>query len=161
MILDLVLNFHAWSTARPEFETAHAGDTLMDEAQRVLATEREQGTSLFSFGMKCYRPTSSSSSSYSSSSSCGSYYLFALSIHYTFGAHILTNFYRFFLSIFHRAKQTSTPGVHSADQDCACKSHWVLALILFGLSVLKRGAMNFASSLLRKMSPLSLSLTTM
>lgn len=94
MILDLVLNFHAWSTARPEFETAHAGDTLMDEAQRVLATEREQGTSLFSFGMKCYRPTSSSSSS------CGSYYLFALSIHYTFGAHILTNFYRFFFPFF-------------------------------------------------------------
>lgn len=53
MILDLVLNFHAWSTARPEFETAHAGDTLMDEAQRVLATEREQGMSLFSFGMNC------------------------------------------------------------------------------------------------------------
>lgn len=156
MILDLVLNFHAWSTARPEFETAHAGDTLMDEAQRVLATEREQGTSLFSFGMKCYRPTSSSSSS-----SCGSYYRFALSIHYTFGAHILTNFLSVFLSIFHRAKQTSTPGVHSADQDCACKSHWDLALILFGLSVLKRSAMNFASSLLRKMSPLSLSLTTM
>lgn len=61
MILDLVLNFHAWSTARPEFETAHAGDTLMDEAQRVLATEREQGMSLFSFGMNCHgRPPSSS-----------------------------------------------------------------------------------------------------
>lgn len=61
MILDLVLNFHAWSTARPEFETAHAGDTLMDEAQRVLATEREQGMSLFSFGMNCHRRPPSSS----------------------------------------------------------------------------------------------------
>lgn len=51
MILDVILNFHAWSSSRPEYETAIAGDTLLDETQRVMATEEEQGMSLFSFGM--------------------------------------------------------------------------------------------------------------
>ena len=51
MLLELVLEFHAWSTSRPEFESASAGDALLDETQSIMNIEREQGMSLFSFGM--------------------------------------------------------------------------------------------------------------
>ena len=51
MLLELILEFHAWSTSRPEFESASAGDALLDETQSIMNIEREQGMSLFSFGM--------------------------------------------------------------------------------------------------------------
>lgn len=60
MILDVLLNFHTWSSSRPEYETANAADTLLDQTQRVMATEEEQGMSLFFFRYGCYHPTSSS-----------------------------------------------------------------------------------------------------
>lgn len=52
MILDLVLEFHAWATSRPEYESALTGDTLYDEIQKVQDIEREQGTFKFFFGMR-------------------------------------------------------------------------------------------------------------
>ncbi|KAH8113923.1 hypothetical protein DFH11DRAFT_283148 [Phellopilus nigrolimitatus] len=52
LLLELVLEFHAWSTSRPELESTAAGDALFEETQAVLNTEREQGMLSFLFGMR-------------------------------------------------------------------------------------------------------------
>ena len=52
MVLDLILEFLAWATSRPEYESALTGDTLYDEIQKVQEMEREQGTFTSFFGMQ-------------------------------------------------------------------------------------------------------------
>ncbi|KLO13352.1 hypothetical protein SCHPADRAFT_828187 [Schizopora paradoxa] len=54
MLLSFVLKFHSWSTSRPAVETAAAGSKLSDDAQNIIAIEKEQGMSQFRpsfFGM--------------------------------------------------------------------------------------------------------------
>ena len=45
MILELMLEFHAWSSARPIREAERAADTLEKEINGIIETEKEQGTS--------------------------------------------------------------------------------------------------------------------
>ena len=45
MLLELMLEFHAWSTARPAHESDTAADTLEKEVKVVIELEKEQGTS--------------------------------------------------------------------------------------------------------------------
>ena len=52
MIFELVLEFHAWATSRPDYESAITGDTLFEEIQKVKDIEREQGTFRSLFGMR-------------------------------------------------------------------------------------------------------------
>ncbi|OCB84009.1 hypothetical protein A7U60_g8680 [Sanghuangporus baumii] len=42
-LLDLILEFHAWSTSRPDSETASAGEALVEEARVIQRLEEEQG----------------------------------------------------------------------------------------------------------------------
>ena len=53
-LLELILELHAWSTSRPELESTAAGDILVDEAQSIINTEREQGMLSILFGMLKY-----------------------------------------------------------------------------------------------------------
>lgn len=46
MILDLMLNFHAWSTARPTHESDATADKLEKDINSIMETEKEQGRSL-------------------------------------------------------------------------------------------------------------------
>lgn len=52
MLLNLLLEFHAWSTSRPDHESAVAGDTLFEETQALLSREKEQGMSPSFFGTR-------------------------------------------------------------------------------------------------------------
>ena len=57
MLLDLILEVHAWSTSKPENESAAAGDALFEEAQNILRREQEQGMFSSFCGMPlCIRP---------------------------------------------------------------------------------------------------------
>jgi hypothetical protein len=51
MLLDLILEVHAWSTSKPESESAAVGDALFQEAQNILQREQEQGMFSFFVGM--------------------------------------------------------------------------------------------------------------
>ncbi|KAL5481032.1 hypothetical protein ACEPAI_9973 [Sanghuangporus weigelae] len=42
-LLDLILEFHAWSMSRPDSETATAGEALVEEARVIQRLEEEQG----------------------------------------------------------------------------------------------------------------------
>ncbi|EMD35492.1 hypothetical protein CERSUDRAFT_96608 [Gelatoporia subvermispora B] len=42
----LMLEFHAWSSARPSYESDHTADALESEVKSVIEMEKEQGTSL-------------------------------------------------------------------------------------------------------------------
>ncbi|KAI5120084.1 hypothetical protein M0805_001241 [Coniferiporia weirii] len=44
-LLEFLLEFHAWSTSRPELESATAGDALFEETQAILNVEGEQESS--------------------------------------------------------------------------------------------------------------------
>lgn len=43
MLLDLMLEFHAWSTARPAHESDVTADALENEVKAVMELEKEQG----------------------------------------------------------------------------------------------------------------------
>ncbi|KZT04478.1 uncharacterized protein LAESUDRAFT_814078 [Laetiporus sulphureus 93-53] len=43
MLLEVMLEFHAWSTARPSFESDRAADALEKEVKTVMDMEKEQG----------------------------------------------------------------------------------------------------------------------
>ena len=45
MLLSLMLEFHAWSTARPLHENERTADELEKEINALMATEKEQGMS--------------------------------------------------------------------------------------------------------------------
>lgn len=45
MLLSLMLEFHAWSTARPSLENDKNADELEQEINTLLETEKEQGRS--------------------------------------------------------------------------------------------------------------------
>lgn len=45
MLLELMLEFHAWSTARPAQESDSTADALEKEVKIVMELEKEQGTS--------------------------------------------------------------------------------------------------------------------
>ncbi|KAI8976718.1 hypothetical protein BD414DRAFT_467136 [Trametes punicea] len=45
MLLELILDFHAWSTARPTHESDKAADSLEKEIRRIREIEQEQGRS--------------------------------------------------------------------------------------------------------------------
>ena len=47
MLLELMLEVHAWSTARPAHESDATADTLEKEVKVVIGLEKEQGTSSF------------------------------------------------------------------------------------------------------------------
>lgn len=53
-LLIFILEFHAWSTERPEHESDVTGDKLMEEAEAILDVEQEQGrwSSFPLFGMQ-------------------------------------------------------------------------------------------------------------
>ncbi|OCH86503.1 hypothetical protein OBBRIDRAFT_797125 [Obba rivulosa] len=42
MILELMLEFHAWSTARPSYESDRTADSLEQEVKAVIEMEKEQ-----------------------------------------------------------------------------------------------------------------------
>ena len=44
-LAEFILKFHAWSTSRPQVETARSADALSEEANNIENIEREQGTS--------------------------------------------------------------------------------------------------------------------
>ncbi|EPQ52242.1 hypothetical protein GLOTRDRAFT_132359 [Gloeophyllum trabeum ATCC 11539] len=46
MLLDLTIEFHAWSTARPAFETNENLESLEKEINSIMTLESEQGMSL-------------------------------------------------------------------------------------------------------------------
>ena len=46
MILDLMLDFHAWSTCRPTHESDMTADKLEKDINGIMETEKEQGRSL-------------------------------------------------------------------------------------------------------------------
>lgn len=43
MIIELMLEFHAWSTSRPIHEAETTADTLEKEVNNIMETEKEQG----------------------------------------------------------------------------------------------------------------------
>lgn len=45
MLLELILDFHAWSAARPMHESDRTADTLEKEVQTIREAEKEQGRS--------------------------------------------------------------------------------------------------------------------
>ncbi len=45
MLLELVIDFHAWSAARPVFESDKTADVLEKEVKSLVDTEKEQGMS--------------------------------------------------------------------------------------------------------------------
>ncbi|KZT64088.1 hypothetical protein DAEQUDRAFT_658870, partial [Daedalea quercina L-15889] len=45
MLLELMLDLHAWSTARPAHESDTTADALEKEVKAVIELEKEQGTS--------------------------------------------------------------------------------------------------------------------
>ncbi|KDQ58435.1 hypothetical protein JAAARDRAFT_128837 [Jaapia argillacea MUCL 33604] len=45
MLLDLMMEFHAWSTARPAQEANQAAETLEREIKAIMDLEKEQGRS--------------------------------------------------------------------------------------------------------------------
>ncbi|KAJ3556392.1 hypothetical protein NM688_g2054 [Phlebia brevispora] len=45
MIIDLMLEFHAWSTSRPTYESDSTADKLEKEINAIMETEKEQGRS--------------------------------------------------------------------------------------------------------------------
>ncbi|EJC99261.1 uncharacterized protein FOMMEDRAFT_160864 [Fomitiporia mediterranea MF3/22] len=51
-ILELILEFHAWSTSRPDHESSVTGHALFEEARSIQKVEEEQGMWNFSFGMR-------------------------------------------------------------------------------------------------------------
>ncbi|CCM03276.1 uncharacterized protein FIBRA_05404 [Fibroporia radiculosa] len=46
MLLEVMLEFHAWSTSRPTYESDRTADALEKEVKAVMELEREQGMSL-------------------------------------------------------------------------------------------------------------------
>ncbi|KAJ3516758.1 hypothetical protein NLJ89_g919 [Agrocybe chaxingu] len=54
MLLDCMLEFHAWSSARPKHEASLASQSLEEQISQIMETEKQQGMS---------SPTPSSSSS--------------------------------------------------------------------------------------------------
>jgi hypothetical protein len=48
MIIELMLDFHAWSTSRPTQENDTTADTLEREINSIMETEKEQGRFLSS-----------------------------------------------------------------------------------------------------------------
>ncbi|KAI0738996.1 hypothetical protein C8Q80DRAFT_1079236, partial [Daedaleopsis nitida] len=54
MLLDLIVDFHAWSAARPGHVSDRTADTLENEVKVLMETEKEQG--------RCSPSPSSSSS---------------------------------------------------------------------------------------------------
>ncbi|KAI0703719.1 hypothetical protein BC835DRAFT_1262355 [Cytidiella melzeri] len=46
MIIELMLELHAWSTSRPTQESDSTADTLEKEINGIMETEKEQGRSL-------------------------------------------------------------------------------------------------------------------
>lgn len=45
MLLELMLDFHAWSSARPLHESDKTADTLEKEINELMETEKDQGRS--------------------------------------------------------------------------------------------------------------------
>ena len=43
MLLELLLDFHAWSAARPAYQSDSTADSLEKEVKVLMETEREQG----------------------------------------------------------------------------------------------------------------------
>ena len=113
MLLDLILEFHAWSTSRPEFESASAGDALLDETQSIMNIEREQGMSLFSFGMGV-------TIQYLHHPKPLSLLIFHLRIS------LPLTWRRIYLPFLHRANQTPTSRIHPTYQGCSYCSYWWL-----------------------------------
>ncbi|KAI0631092.1 hypothetical protein C8Q77DRAFT_1074956 [Trametes polyzona] len=48
MLLELILEFHAWSAARPMYESDKTADTLEQEVKALREAEKDQGRSLLS-----------------------------------------------------------------------------------------------------------------
>ena len=46
MLLELIIDFHAWSAARPTFASDKTADALEKEIKSLLEIEKEQGRSL-------------------------------------------------------------------------------------------------------------------
>lgn len=57
LLLKLFIDFHAWSTSRPEFESTSTGNTLFEETQAILTREKEQGMWSFLLGMRACNST--------------------------------------------------------------------------------------------------------
>ncbi|RPD61248.1 hypothetical protein L227DRAFT_610295 [Lentinus tigrinus ALCF2SS1-6] len=45
MLLELIIEFHAWSAARPTFESERTADALEKEVKALVEAEKEQGRS--------------------------------------------------------------------------------------------------------------------
>ncbi len=56
MLLELILDFHVWSAARPMQESDKTADTLEKEVQTIREAEKEQGRSRTS-PSACTAPT--------------------------------------------------------------------------------------------------------
>lgn len=82
MIIELMLEFHAWSTCRPVKESDRTADILEKEINKIMETELEQGRSSESTSSACFigRPMSLSSAWESSAMS--------LCIYADFGQHL-------------------------------------------------------------------------
>ncbi|KAI0720670.1 hypothetical protein C8T65DRAFT_567094 [Cerioporus squamosus] len=51
MLLELIIDFHAWSAARPLSESDKTADVLEKEVKSLVEAEKEQGTSSTSLSM--------------------------------------------------------------------------------------------------------------
>ncbi len=57
MLLELVIDFHAWSAARPVFESDKTADVLEKEVKSLVDTEKEQGMSSLSMHTSSESPS--------------------------------------------------------------------------------------------------------
>ncbi|KAI0763096.1 hypothetical protein BD413DRAFT_606783 [Trametes elegans] len=59
MLLELVLEFHAWSAARPVYQSNRVADKLEEDMKSMKKTEEEQGRSTFPFAQSTTAPSRS------------------------------------------------------------------------------------------------------